>query len=801
MYKLILMSLFAVFTLTCKSAPYARITRFGSADGLSDSYVFHGIQDSYGYIWFCTRNGLVQYDGYRFTTYKSYPGDDCPLETNRIDFVEELPDHDLRCHSGDNYYIFHRKTRRFELVHENIRPSIHSIPDMDKWVNMVRQIPEYADVKFKVRLVDNQGGIWIRSFRGLERISFRPELISNIKLCPDEGDEYVSCLYVDKHHRLWIGDKNHYLHILDEDGDNPRYLAPDGRISGTKVPFGHDTYTVFEDSKGRIWIGTKPDGLFCLTPSANGYKMARYVCDENDPYSISTSSIYCICEDAGKRIWIGTFGGGLNLLREGRDGRVSFINKNNVMRHYPSDGMDNIRSMSLQKDGTLLIGTTGGLVTTRLRENPADMRFFVNKRRPDDKNTLGNNDIMSIQQDMYGNIFVATNGGGISLIKSSNILSNNIRFKHYTTCEGLATDACLSLFLDCHNHLWTVGELSLTQMDMKTLLFTNYMKGLFSNNFLFQETKPVCLSDGDMVFATNQGILRFNLDEITKSSFVPKIRFACADTLVITPDNNTFTIQFAALDYNKNEDIVYMYKIESLDSTWIYTKDNKIHFTALPPGEYRLVIRSTNGDGVWVDNEESIMIYRKAAFNETYWSWMLYSVLLLLLLSGIYKTAIYIHKLNREIKNYKLAADEKLEYMANHAKELTNADNNNEDMTVAGEMPNTPDELFAAQAREFVGQNYRNSDINVDSFARSMGMSRSLLYLKCKAILGTSPNNYIIDYRIGKAREMLMRPDVVISDVAFAVGFSDPKYFSRCFKKSTGLTPKEYNLSVSRTEA
>ena len=104
-----------------------------------------------------------------------------------------------------------------------------------------------------------------------------------------------------------------------------------------------------------------------------------------------------------------------------------------------------------------------------------------------------------------------------------------------------------------------------------------------------------------MVFATNQGILKFNMDDIKKSVFIPKIRFACPDTLVVGPDGNSFAVEFAALDYGKNEDIIYRYKMEGLDDTWIYTKDNKIYFSALPPGKYRLVIRSTNSDGVWVD--------------------------------------------------------------------------------------------------------------------------------------------------------------------------------------------------------
>lgn len=527
--------------------------------------------------------------------------------------------------------------------------------------------------------------------------------------------------------------------------------------------------------------------------------MEQYKNDPADHGSISSSNVYSICEDAGGRIWIGTYGGGLNMLYRDRSGRARFINKNNLLRQYPSGDMDHIRCMALVKGGILLIGTTNGLITTRLAKNPAAMGFFVSQRKKGEITSLGNNNITGIQQNAAGNVFISTNGGGVSMAVSVNFLRNDIRFKNFTAVEGMASDACLNIFLDSRGCLWSVGELSLMQMDMSTGLFTNHIKGFFSNDFLFTEAKPVCLPDGNMVFATNQGILKFNMDDIKKSVFCPKIRFACPDTLVVEPDGNSFAVEFAALDYGKNEDIIYMYKMEGLDDTWIYTKDNKIYFSALPPGRYRLVIRSTNSDGVWVDNEESIMIYRKAAFNETHWAWMLYGGLVLLVLLGVYRTYSYIRSFKREMKNYRLAADEKLEYMANRIKGLMTAGNGGTQVAAIGEVQqHAPDETFVKRAREFVEKNFQNSDIDVDSFARSMNVSRSLLYLKSKSLLGMSPNNYILDYRITKARQMLARTDAVVSEVAFACGFSDPKYFCRCFKKATGQTPSEYGASATR---
>ena len=64
-----------------------------------------------------------------------------------------------------------------------------------------------------------------------------------------------------------------------------------------------------------------------------------------------------------------------------------------------------------------------------------------------------------------------------------------------------------------------------------------------------------------------------------------------------------------------------------------------------------------------------------------------------------------------------------------------------------------------------------------------------------KSVFNTSPNNYLLNQRIERAKELLRQPDVYVADVAYRSGFSDPKYFSKCFKKLTGMTPTEFQKS------
>ena len=90
-------------------------------------------------------------------------------------------------------------------------------------------------------------------------------------------------------------------------------------------------------------------------------------------------------------------------------------------------------------------------------------------------------------------------------------------------------------------------------------------------------------------------------------------------------------------------------------------------------------------------------------------------------------------------------------------------------------------------------QDISNSELSVDSFAQAMGMSRSVFYLNMKRVFGSTPNNFIQEARMARAKELLRTRSGNVSEVAYRCGFSDPKYFSRCFKKATGVSPSEYS--------
>ena len=111
----------------------------------------------------------------------------------------------------------------------------------------------------------------------------------------------------------------------------------------------------------------------------------------------------------------------------------------------------------------------------------------------------------------------------------------------------------------------------------------------------------------------------------------------------------------------------------------------------------------------------------------------------------------------------------------------------------------TADQEFLKRALDFVHAHLDDGDYDRDALARDMGASASTLYNKLRSLTGMNVSNFIRDIRMKEAQRIArQQPDIRISDLAYKVGFHDPKYFSTCFKKEFGMLPKEYIESLSK---
>ena len=98
---------------------------------------------------------------------------------------------------------------------------------------------------------------------------------------------------------------------------------------------------------------------------------------------------------------------------------------------------------------------------------------------------------------------------------------------------------------------------------------------------------------------------------------------------------------------------------------------------------------------------------------------------------------------------------------------------------------------FIARFREVVERNMSNSELTVEDLAAEMHLSRVQLYRKVKTITGSSPVELLRTARLNRGHQQLLTTEKTVSEVAYAVGFSSPAYFTKCFKDEFGMVPGE----------
>ena len=112
---------------------------------------------------------------------------------------------------------------------------------------------------------------------------------------------------------------------------------------------------------------------------------------------------------------------------------------------------------------------------------------------------------------------------------------------------------------------------------------------------------------------------------------------------------------------------------------------------------------------------------------------------------------------------------------------------------------NSKDKDFLESAMAIIEKYMSNTDFEVQLFADEMGMSRTILYKKLKAVTGLTVNEYIITIRVKRALQLLKQDKLTVSEIAYEVGFSSPKYFSTCFRKQFHKSPSEYASELKKS--
>ena len=106
------------------------------------------------------------------------------------------------------------------------------------------------------------------------------------------------------------------------------------------------------------------------------------------------------------------------------------------------------------------------------------------------------------------------------------------------------------------------------------------------------------------------------------------------------------------------------------------------------------------------------------------------------------------------------------------------------------------DEAFLEKLIDLVNRNIDNPDCNIEQFAQELAISRALLFTKIKALTNLTPKNFLKTFRLKRAAQLLRTGKLNVSEVAYQVGFKEPRYFSKVFLKEFAQTPTQYAQSV-----
>lgn len=746
---------------------------------ISRQHITQILRDKKGFLWLSSWNGLYRFDGYDFVAFKEKPGDGNNMGNCR--FRNIVMDYDMTpktavgnifCLVDDDVFLFNVRTSSFVHVEGNLNKKARKV---------------FKEHKTKINdFKDSRGICWKVTPEGFFR---SVPLIRKWHIVDAVPSSITRMMYRDSKGRLWIGTRDGNLTVLDRNLSLIGYMGKDGRLHDTMTTF-YPIYSMCEGCDGTMWLGSKPFGLYRL----EGNNLEHVA-------GLNSRNIYDLKSDKKGRIWVATHAGGISVVSRTHKGgpyTVTPVAATKGLR---------VRRMLMLGDGTMMATTTTGLLVADNIYKPLDKiswRRHVREARRSE--SLSDNATMNVIRDRRGRVFVTTESGGLNRLLTEDLHAGKFSFAHYGMENGLGSDVTMACAALSDNVLLIQCNNMLSLLDIGTSRIENYGKSFWGENIRFSDAEPLLLPDGRLLVSLYTGVLAMNQTDLYTIDYKPRVVLTSLrttgspadyavdykDTIYISPSQRDFTLGFAALDYAGNRYIRYATKLDG-DSTWSHpTATNSIDFRDIDAGTHTLKIRSTNALGQWTGNVRTLTIVVEPTFFEAWYGRLLVFIIIASAIALLTYAVIYVRNLEKRRK-------ETLEaYLLLLSKKEHPADAGSQPLPGQHAAPiviaprlSPEDETFMNRITGFIEQNISDSAISVNDMAAAAAVSRSGLNRKMRQLLGVTPADFLKEARMKRAVKMLKDTDVPIADIAYACGFSDPKYFAKCVKAAVGSTPRE----------
>lgn len=515
--------------------------------------------------------------------------------------------------------------------------------------------------------LDREGVLWVSTDGGgLTTYAVRTGEINHIRAGNETGSltsNAISTVFEDRENRKWIGTLRGGVNILDNRKSRFRTIShnpavKNGLLSNFIISF-------CEDENGNVYVGTDGEGMSFWNRRTNSF--SNYYHDPQRPSSLSNNNVARIVKDFQNEIWISTYGGGV----------CKFDKRSGTFQSYPCYNTEtrntDRNAWSLFEDSrhTLWVGTCtfGGLYRLNRASNSFEL-FDSNLRdiiclAEDKKGVLWagdfnslirvdlkgrkhksyplNSPVRAIFEDKYGNFWIGTENAGLLLFDRA-----TGRYRTFSEDDGLPGNAVLNILEDDENNLWISTFNGLCRLNPRTFKFKSFYEsdGLQSNQFNYNAALK--LRSGELLFGGIKGFNIFLPEEIKRYSRSPKIlitglrsnnipyerdnffeeKHSVYDLkeLELPYDKAVLSVDFAALEYSAPSKISYAYFLEGWDNSWISAgKVRTINYSRLREGNYTLHIKSTNAEGIWLNNETRLSIRILPPWWRSWWAYLIYA--------------------------------------------------------------------------------------------------------------------------------------------------------------------------------
>jgi signal transduction histidine kinase/ligand-binding sensor domain-containing protein/ActR/RegA family two-component response regulator len=465
--------------------------------GLSQNNVLNVLQDSRGFVWFGTRDGLNKYDGYQINIYRNDPRNKGSLSNNFISAIIE--DHrgyiwvgtrggglDRYDRAKDQFTTFRKGagipsdliTSLVEDASGNLwigtedEGIICFTPDSNKFHQYKHVDKDTASVcgnYIRNVFIDSRKNLWVGTYgNGLDLLDKKTGVFlhfSNRKNDPSSlCNNMVICLYEDSRHRLWVGTDGG-LDRMDTPGPGASFQHFKHMSGDSNGLSGNTVYGIGEDTRQQLWIGLENAGVNIYNPDANTFR--HYLHDDIDPASLSNNSIHTAYRDNVGNMWLGTFAGGMNIYKRYSS---QFIHHRHTLDNNTLSN-NNVLSIKEGADKKLWIGTDGGGLN---HFDPATGSFRHYMHQEGNPRSICGNYVLCALEDRKGNIWVGTWADGITVFRPKD---NTWRhFRHdAANPASLSNNNVYAIQEDHEGNIWvgTYGE-GLDLFHPETATFSHY---------------------------------------------------------------------------------------------------------------------------------------------------------------------------------------------------------------------------------------------------------------------------------------------------------------------------------------